>query len=82
MPLYDGSPLIKIEGNKAKAFGRIPDAKLLLQKTQRVAENAGVSTFSMSQRTDEGYMFALTANGVNRIFISSNPNVVDQEGEH
>jgi len=81
MPLYDGSPLIKIEGNKAKAFGRIPDAKLLLQKTQRVAENAGVSTFSMSQRTDEGYMFALTANGVNRIFISSNPNVVDQEEE-
>lgn len=78
MPLYDGTPLVRLEGDKAKALGRIPEAKLLLSKAQAVAKNAGVSTFSMSQRTDEGYMYALTANGVDAVFVSANPDVVGE----
>ena len=81
MPLYDGTPLIKLEGDKAKALAQIPDAKLLLAKTQSVAANAGVSTFGMTQRTEEGYMYALTANGVNRIIVSANPTIPDKVDE-
>ena len=81
MPLYDGTPLIKLEGDKAKALAQIPDAKALLAKTQSVATNAGVSTFGMTQRTDEGYLYALTANGVNRIIISANPQATDRVDE-
>lgn len=81
MPLYDGTPLIKLEGDKAKALAQIPDAKLLLAKTQSVAANAGVSTFGMTQRTEDGYMYALTANGVNRIIVSANPTTPDRVEE-
>lgn len=81
MPLYDGTPLIKLEGDKAKALAQIPDAKLLLAKTQSVATNAGVSTYGMTQRTEDGYMYALTANGVNRIIISSNSTTPDKVDE-
>lgn len=77
MSLYDGTPLVKLEGDKAKALAQIPYAKLLLAKVQSVAANAGVSTFGMTQRTEEGYLYALTANGVNRILVSANSSVPD-----
>lgn len=78
MPLYDGTPSIKLEGDKALALAQIPNAKLLLAKTQSVAKNAGIATFGMTQRTEEGYIYALTANGVNRVLISANPVGVDE----
>lgn len=81
MPLYDGTPLVKYEGDKAKAQARVPEAKLLLAKTQSVAANAGVSTFGMTKRTEDGYMYALTANGVNRIIVSVNPDIPDEVTE-
>lgn len=81
MPLYDGTPSIKLEGDKAKALARIPDAKLLLAKTQAVATRAGIATFGMTQRTEGGYLYALTANGVNRILVSVDPEVPDATDE-
>lgn len=81
MPLYDGTPSIKLEGDKAKALARIPDAKLLLAKTQAVATRAGIATFGMTQRTEGGYLYALTANGVNRILVSVDPEVPDTTDE-
>ena len=78
MALYDGVASIRLEGDKEKALALVPEGKLLLSKVQEIAKKTGASTFSMTQRVDDdSYIYALTANGINVIFISSNPVYTD-----
>lgn len=79
MALVDGTPSIRLEGDKAKATALIPEGRLLLYKVQSVVRNSHVSTFSMQRRIDENsYVYALHAYGQNIIFISSDSEVPDK----
>ena len=80
MALYDGVPSIRLEGDKARALARIPEAKALLYKVQTLMKAAGTSTFSMTRPLgDEGYIYALSTVGQNILHISMLPDIPDVE---
>jgi hypothetical protein len=60
MALYDGYPVIRLEGDRAAASNLIPQAKLLLYKVQQICKSSGASTYAMSERvSDNAYIYVL-----------------------
>ncbi len=77
MAVYDGVPSIRLEGDKDRALAFVPDAKALLYRVQSFLKIADVSTFSASQRVDNGYIYVLSSSGQNIIHIAVDVEFVD-----
>lgn len=79
--MYDGVPSIRLEGDQQRALALVPEAKALLYRCQELIKNAGVSTFSMSQSVEDGYIYVLCAGDQNIISISVGVEEVDETYE-
>lgn len=78
--MYDGTPSIRLEGDRTRALALIPDAKALLQRAQAFVKTADVPTYSLSASPGPGqYIFVLVSNGLSVITISVDPVAVDEE---
>ena len=76
--MYDGTPSIRLEGDKARALALVPDAKALLARVQDFVQASGVSTFGTTRRvSDDTYIYVLIAQGMLFAHISVDPHAVD-----
>lgn len=78
MPVVDGTPSIRLEGDRTRGLALIPEGQLLLQRVQAIANRADVPVFSMHQAIgDDVNIYALKAGSVSVISISVAPKHVD-----
>jgi hypothetical protein len=80
MALVQGTPSIRLEGDRERALALIPEAQLLLAKAQSVTQRADVPTYSMNRRvSDDEYIYVLQYGEQSVIHISAgavHPDVV------
>lgn len=82
MKPYDGYPSIRLEGDQERALALIPEGKALLYRAQSLLANTEATTSSLSLSVDkDSYIYALTSNGQNQIFISVAPTIPDEVTE-